>query len=75
MLGTVGIVVAEEPAKDKVTLKQFTNSIGMRIVPIKAGFCGRRSVCAGRPGCSDAQTVAGTLRQSALASPRHPSSP
>jgi hypothetical protein len=38
MLGAVRIVVAEEPAKDKVTLKQFTNSISMRMVPIKAGF-------------------------------------
>jgi len=38
MLGTVRIVVAEEPAKDKVTIKQFTNSIGMRMVPNKAGF-------------------------------------
>jgi hypothetical protein len=38
MLGADRIVVAEEPAKDKVTLKQFTNFIGMRMVPIKAGF-------------------------------------
>jgi len=38
MLGADRIVVAEEPAKDKVTLKQFANSIGMRMVPIKAGF-------------------------------------
>ena len=38
MLGAVRIVVAEEPAKDKVTLKQFADSIGMRMVPIKAGF-------------------------------------
>jgi len=45
--------------KDNVTLKQFANSIGMRMVPNKAGFSRASELCADRPGCRDAQTVLG----------------
>ena len=74
MLGAVRIVVAEEPAKDKVTLKQFTNSIGMRMVPNKAGFSRASERLCGpswMPRCAnrsrDAQAVRACQSQAPIA--------